>query len=394
MAQILVLTDTLAGAVDAALAFTGTGVPTGLLLSPRADRPETSAVVVDLDTGRLAPAAAGLLASEAVQRLRSTGTTLVRFVGPEPGAATAAEAAAIRDTAARNGAGRPLLLAAPAWPERGTPVPTAVWRRALQEAGLRVATLEAETAGAGADAVRRRLAVAAADADAVVCGAADDAALATLAHGAALCGASAVWLGGTGLVRHLPAALGLAVPGAVLPALPTPADPVLAVMGVAAGAAPGHRLEVPGPVLRLGPGSAEWGHAEQALREALSGGVDVVLAAAPRGAGEEAGDEHARAVALGRFVRDQLPRAGALVLSGGDTARAVLLAGAMGSLRVLGAAPPGGLVCLTEGRRVLPVVLVPGAAAGPDALARWRVRLRTAAAPPVAEAGRGLADAG
>ncbi|WP_029011174.1 nucleotide-binding domain containing protein [Azospirillum halopraeferens] len=326
MAQILVLTDTLAGAVDAALAFVEAGTPAGLMLSARADVPEVPVAVVDLDTARLAPAAAAVLAVDAVRRLYGPERTLVRYMTGPPDPGRTEELTALCEAAARNGDGPARLVVEP----DPTPDPTEI-----------AAARRPDPDGAGA----------------------------------------VVWVGGRALAGRLAAATGVRV-APPRPAMPTSAGPVLTVAGARGpavrdlAAADGVRsVAVASQVLRQGPGSAEWGHAEQALREALTGGGDALLCVD----GEpEPGDGHAVAVAMGRLVSDHLQRVGGLVLSGGETVRAVLLAASLGSLRVQDAAEPGVAVCLTEGRRVLPVILRADHAEEPGVLVRCLERLRTA----------------
>ena len=72
---------------------------------------------------------------------------------------------------------------------------------------------------------------------------------------------------------------------------------------------------------------------------------------------------------------------GALVLTGGDTARAVLRTLGIAALRVVGEVEPGVPILLTEGPRALPVVTKAGDFGNRETLVRCRAALRTGRQP-------------
>ncbi|HEY0837021.1 MAG TPA: nucleotide-binding domain containing protein, partial [Azospirillum sp.] len=273
-------------------------------------------------------------------------------------------------------------------------------------AALRAAGMRAEPAGIdrlrdGADALAHAIAAWIGEGvEAVACGAATDADLALVAEVTAVMRDRVFWVGSAGLVRHLPAALGLArVPSVPGPPLPTPLDPVLTVVGSLSSAAQAQAAALAGvegvramtvdPVtLRIGPGAAPWGQAERDLREALSSGDDVLLTVGP-GTAPDPREAHDLAVALGRLIAEQAPRVGGLVLTGDETARAVLAALGIDAFRLLGEVEPGVPLGLSEGARVLPLVTKGGGHGDERTLVRCRERLRTQALPPVPEAGTG-----
>ena len=429
MPDILIIADDLSGAADCGITGAAAGLGTVLLLDARGALIDADAVALDLDTRRLPAEPAAALTVDAVRRLHTPGAALYKKIDSTLRGNWAAETAALHVALASGGGEAPLAVVAPAIPRtgrttrqgrllvNGTPLEeTEIWKRGgiagaadlralLAAAGLR-------TELAGLDLIRRGdAAVRAAVADwldegveALACDAETEEDLATLARATATAAVRrrVFWVGSAGLARHLPDALGLARGNAMpVPAVPNPLDPVLTIVGSLSGVARAQAQElarVPGvrsmtidpQVLRLGPGTAQWGRAEHELREALDSGDDLVLTT---GGGEapDLREGHALAVALGRLVHEQAPRIGGLVISGGETARAVLAALGIGAIRLLGEVEPGVPLGLAEGVSTIPLITKAGAFGAPDTLVRCRERLRATGLPPVPEAGTGRA---
>jgi len=401
-ATALIVADDLSGTTDGAAVFAAAGLETVVLLDPRAalDAP-VDAVAVDLDSRRLPPGPAAALNAEAVRRLLAPGAVLVKVIDAALRGNWAAETAAVRAAATADGQPAPVAIVAPACPALGAAPDPAEVAAALRAAGLRAEAAGADMLQGGADALAHALAAWIGEGvEAVACGAATDDDLSRIAEVTAVMRDRLFWAGSAGLLRHLPAALGMerapAVPGAPLP---TPLDPVLAVVGSLSPAAQAQaralaavdavRALILDPVtLRIGPGTAAWGHAERDLREALSSGDDVLLTVGP-GAAPDAREAHDLAVALGRLIAEQAPRVGGLILTGDETARAVLAALGIGAFRLLGEVEPGVPLGLSEGARVLPLIAKGGGHGDEGTLVRCRERLRAQALPPVPEAGTG-----
>jgi 4-hydroxythreonine-4-phosphate dehydrogenase len=85
--------------------------------------------------------------------------------------------------------------------------------------------------------------------------------------------------------------------------------------------------------------------------------------------------------ALARMVAPHAHRIGALVSTGGETARAVLQAFGHGGLHLVGEVQPGVPLSMTEGPRHMPVVTKAGAFGTPDILIRCRAILRAGTSP-------------
>jgi 4-hydroxythreonine-4-phosphate dehydrogenase len=196
-----------------------------------------------------------------------------------------------------------------------------------------------------------------------------------------------VWSGSAGLARHLPAALGLARPGArAAPARARRAGAVLVVVGsrssvareqarVVAGEPGVTRLSLEPHALLAGPSDPRWPAAD--LSRALATGNDVVLVLGEEPLGAERGP--ALAAAAARLV---VPHAGGLcgiVATGGDVARAVLAALGATGLRLEGEVEPGVPLGVADSAPPLPVVTKAGAFGDPLTLSRARAVLRPAA---------------
>ncbi|HYH19804.1 MAG TPA: four-carbon acid sugar kinase family protein [Azospirillum sp.] len=414
--KALIVADDLSGAADGAAVFAAVGMEAAVLLDPRAV-PDTAldapvdVVAVDLDSRRLPADPAAALNAEAVRRLHAPGGILVKMMDAALRGNWAAETVAARRAAAPDGQPPPLAVVAPACPALGVASGPAIPDPAAPDpaevaAALRAAGMRAEAAGTdmlrgGADSLAHALAAWIGEGvEAVACGAATDDDLAMIAEVTAVMRDRLFWVGSVGLARHLSAVLGLAhapaIPGAPLP---TPLDPVLAVVGslspmaraqaaALAGVNGVRALTVDPVTLRIGPGTAAWGHAERDLREALSSGDDVLLNVGP-GAAPDPHEAHDLAVALGRLISEQAPRVGGLILTGDETARAVLAALGVGAFRLLGEVESGVPLGLSEGARILPLVTKGGGHGDERTLVRCRERLRAQALPPVPEAGTG-----
>jgi D-threonate/D-erythronate kinase len=203
-------------------------------------------------------------------------------------------------------------------------------------------------------------------------------------------GDKAVWAGAAGLAKYLPLAAGWekAASGAGLAA---PVEgPVLFVVGsmsrvsheqvekLAAETDIQH-LVVPPDVLRHGEHHAQWQEIAARLDLALSNGEDVVIML---GAEEKPviGEGLELCRSLSQLVAPHATRIGALVSTGGETARAVLVAFGAAGLRLVGEVEPGVPLSVTEGglrgSKPLPVITKAGAFGHPDTFLKCLSTLR------------------
>jgi uncharacterized protein YgbK (DUF1537 family) len=364
MARLLavVIADDLTGAADSAAPFAEAGLATFVFLD-RAAAGDFRVAAVDTDsrkepvgvaTARTRAAADAALRAGCRVIYKKVDSTLRGHVGAEVGAAFASAI-----DAAPAGI-RPLILMCPAFPALGrivhsgrvlvdgTPLP-ATPAALLNAAGLAVAGVPSASALGGAEALAsaiERLADTAVDA--IVCDAACADDLRAIAEAGARLSRPLVWVGSGGLARPLPRALGLGTAkGAewaeIASAEASPAPTVLLVgsrtavtQRQVAALARDENVEtiaVAATTLLAGEASAGWAEAVARLDRALRAGRDVAIVIAADASAEAA--EHEVAAALGRLSRVRAP-IGALVATGGDTARAALRARGIDGYRLLG----------------------------------------------------------
>ena len=382
---LLIVADDLSGAADCAAAFASAGARALVSLAPlpaarSADGPvapadklavpaDGSVLAVDTDSRALPPA-------EAVRRVRAAianrppGTLVYKKIDSTLRGHLAAELAAALD-AMPEAAGAVL---APAFPQQGRTVvggrcfvngepleTTALWRGAgiagpadpvarLQAEGLSAVSLAAAPAG-GEQALADRIARAfAAGVRVAVCDASSVEELSRLARALALLDRSPLIAGSAGLARSLaalrrqPSAPRDASPAHVLG---RPSGPVLTVIGSRAPVARAQAaaivsatgaLAVAVPVARLVAEPTDVA-AGEAIAEALAAGRHAVLTV---GDGEtDLALSLAIARGLARLAAPAAKCAGGLVLTGGDTARAVLDALGASAIVLLGEVEPG-----------------------------------------------------
>jgi uncharacterized protein YgbK (DUF1537 family) len=226
------------------------------------------------------------------------------------------------------------------------------------------------------------------DADVWICDAETEEDLKAIAAAAASRGANAVWAGSGGLARHAPEALGLIRRPAAGPAAMRSRGPILFVVGslsrvsfdqaASLGAEAGvFEANLGRETLSAGVASPEWSRWTESLCAALDDGHDAVLSIAAHD-GDDASEDPDLATALARFAAPHATRCGGLVLTGGDTARAVLEALDIPWLRIVGEVEPGVPVS-TAGPGGRPIVTKAGAFGDRHTLRRCRAAMKGAA---------------
>ena len=406
MPELVIIADDLTGAADCGIACAAAGLETLVVLGETGASHDAEVLSVDADTRGRSEADAVAETARLTHLHAAPGRRVFRKLDSTLRGHVGAELAAMHAARAADGAPGTIILA-PAFPATkrftvgghqlldGTPLEhTEIWQREgiphtahipsmLARAGLRTAHLTLD-ALRGGDATAA-LAALAATHDAVVCDAESEADLRAIAAASAPLGPNTIWAGSAGLARHLPAAIGI---GHAAPAPSVaPADgPILFVVGSVSRVSRAQvaRLQqdseielvtVPPAVLRAGPAHPDWLAQNQALDAAIGSGRDVIALL-----GAEANVDLAEGLALchalAEMVAPHAQRIGALVSTGGETARAVLLAFGTGGLKLMGEVEPGVPLSVTEGPRALPVVTKAGAFGTPDTLAQCRATLR------------------
>ncbi|MEH3086650.1 MAG: four-carbon acid sugar kinase family protein [Xylophilus ampelinus] len=407
----LIIADDLSGAADCAAGFARAGLASEVLLGADAPAPGADVVTVDTDSRRDDAATAAAKARAALAR-HGAGRRVVKKIDSTLRGGWAAEVAALQ-------AALGLALVAPAFPALGrtvrdgtvrvdgTPLQdTATWRLEhagresrplpmLQAAGLRCEPVDAALLKGAPGALLRRIAEARARAcQALVFDTESAEQLAALAR-ATHALPDAFWVASAGLAGELaacavpagspgpdadadrPAIAGrglLTVVGSLSPIAERQIDRLRATPGTTVHAiAP--RLLRPDPAPDAG--EAAWA---RTIRADLAQGRDPVACI-----GADAALDPAEGPRLARHLALQLAPAmrgaAGLVLTGGETARAMLGQLGIGRLRVLGESEPGVVLSRSMSDRPQYIATKAGAFGDAGSLERARQAMRQRLAP-------------
>ena len=407
MLRILILADDLSGAADCGVACVGAGLTTLVALRQTEEDAAAEVLSLDADTRRMAPEQA---ASEVDRLVRANAanpetllfkkidSTLRGNVGPE----LAAALNALRDL--RTNHARSVAIMAPAFPAIGRTTKNGtqyvhgqplhdldIWRvqgltghahipDMLQSAGLKCEVLALDTIRSGNGMLSDQMNSSAAHADVLVCDAETDDDLLAIAAASMKLDCRPLWVGSAGLAYQLPRAAGLAkATGAAPMSLPPVSGSLLFVIGslsrnsleqvrVLSTMSGTVSIAVPPEVLLAGEHHSDWRSYASELRDAMQMNRDVVLSpkTEPR---IDLSQRPLIAAALARMAESVAGSVGALVASGGETARAVFESLGVTRLRLLGELEKGIPVSITENwDRPLPVITKAGDFGGADAL--------------------------
>lgn len=430
MPRVWLVADDLTGAADATSAMAAPGVSGLILLDPMTDDgalpvgPDPAVDVVALDTDtRDAPAhVAHDTAYRAAMSARAAGAgVLFRKVDSTLRGHVAAGVTATLAAARTIWAPQPVLaVVAPAFPHArrttvgghqlldGIPLErTEVWSTArltgpadltamFTAVGQRSRLVPiAVVRGAAEDLVGAIKDIAAAGIEIAVCDAETDRDLRAIARSAVASGIRIVWVGSAGLAGQLSVALGLGGDGSPYDAPAyCPSGPVVTVVGSRSSvAARQHRrlvadagvaeLLLDPDMLLTGEAHAGWGPAAAALGAALAARRDVAVALqSARPVGDGDGDGRQLCEATGRLIAPYIGGIGALVCTGGETTREVLLAAGAHTLRFVRELEPGVVLSRADGAHALPVVTKAGGFGDDNTLVHARDELTEGAPRP------------
>ena len=410
MRRMLIIADDLSGAADCAIACTGSGL-SAVVAFGDLDRDLTSEVLsIDCDTRHLRSAAAADRVVRVLRRYTPDPELLVfKKLDSTLRGNVGAELAAILEERRRSGSGdRPIVaVMAPAFPAggrttidgqqlvHGTPLhESETWKHqeslgpthipsALAIAGLRSVPLGLELVRSGDTALKRAMEAFAATADVLVCDVETDHDLRAIANASMVLGRETVWAGSAGLAYHLPFAAGLSGRSSVFEPSPLASGPTLIVLGSRSSVSRRQvklleeaphigTMHLSPRVLLAGSQSGQWRENAQQIAEILRSGRDTLVVLK---AGELLDSSESRRLsgAIGAILRPAADAVGALVASGGETARAVLDAWGIKSLRMVVEVEPGLPFSVTEGwNRSLPVLTKAGAFGSPQTLLHCR----------------------
>jgi uncharacterized protein YgbK (DUF1537 family) len=371
-ARIVMIADDLSGAADCAVSCAVQGLRTVVQLSETPSSEAAQVVAIDAATRSMPPdRAAATIARIVANYEHAPGRVLFKkldsllrgHIGPELAAMRCSRTPAV-------------IVMAPALPaQRRTTIDGCQWLngqrlanaealRLLESAGLTSAGIELALVRSGSWQLAAKMAELAVQRDALVCDAETEADLRAVAAAiAALPRAgwdhSIIWAGSSGLARHIPEAMGIAGDSGPVEE-PHFRGPILLVVGSRAplaheqaseaGRTAGMTTVLLAPeALREGRGSA--------LGNALDSGDDVVAVIEPRDATTE--DPHLCA-SLASWVLPHMDKVGALIATGGETARAVLAASNITGLHLSRELEPGVPLAVSAGARQIPVITKSG----------------------------------
>jgi uncharacterized protein YgbK (DUF1537 family) len=401
--RIVILADDLSGAADCAMACHRAGMTAQVRLDPQAPVPAAETVSLDLDSRALPVEDALGRTMGAMDQVREGA--LYRKIDSTLRGHVALEIAATLQIAGPE----TFAIVCPAYPATGRTMrggaifvhgeplaQTEIWRlggegstnlvtlladAGLEPVGLDLGAVRAPDLAACIDAARED------GAAAIVCDAETESDLEALVA-AALPMPGVVWVGSGGLTIPLAEALS---PGRARETGPGPdpmtrsAGPTLVVVGSASSVSREQlavlamdprvlTLTVPPDVLLDGPEGSGWRPASRGLVAAVGkAGKDTVAIAIDPAAPIDPGVSPILTAALGVLAGRQLGRFGALVATGGETARAVLDVAGTRCLDIRRELEPG--IVLSQAGR-LPVVTKSGGFGDEQSLARAVEALR------------------
>jgi D-threonate/D-erythronate kinase len=416
MARMLVIADDLTGAADCAVACASHGLRSMVVLGNCRDA-DADVLAIDANTRAMQPEQA---AAEIARLMRAHGcgpeTLVYKKIDSTLRGNVAVELAAVleaRRALASSGA-RTVAVLAPAFPATGRTTingrqlvsglpleETALWQyetmparshigEMLGAAQLRSALVALDTIRCGGEALRGAMQKLSRDADVLVCDAETDEDLRAIAEASMTLGPDTIWAGSAGLAYPLPPAAGLARQPNAQPKTrsgePLAMGPTLFVVGTGSSVS---REQVrvleswsDTVVLRTAPRILlaeaplpEWRAHRALLERALSAGRDVAII--PEAEPLPEGQGPMLAAALAELVQPLAEAAGALVATGGETARAIFDAWGIAALRIVGEVEPGLPYSIAAGwRRPLPVLTKAGGFGRPETLLHCRQFLR------------------
>lgn len=393
MLRILMLADDLSGAADCGMACVNAGLKVVVTLGAPSGPMTTDVVAIDADTRGLGASAAAERMRQLVQRYaRDPGLLLFKKIDSTLRGHLGQELATVLE-ARRVVVPRSVAIMAPAFPAygrttvegkhyvHGKPLhETAVWETEdtlresyipdmLYGSGLRCASLNLALVRGSRKRFDRAVADSADRADVIVCDAATDDDLRAIAAAAARLQGRAVWVGSAGLAHELPGAIGLALSEAdAVAQLPETAGSTLFVVGSTSRTTSQQVAEllsasdicvivVPPEVLLEGAEGAKWAGFTSRLVEAVKLERDMILMCS-NDTKVEVIDRQRLSQSLGEMSETLRGKVGALVLSGGETARKVLDRWGVMNLQIYGELERGVSISSTVVDATRPVTVI------------------------------------
>ena len=402
--RMLILADDLSGAADCGVACLDAGLETIVALNHSDQIPAADVLALDADTRSLPPDQAASKVHSILRQyaqdpdlllFKKIDSTLRGNVGPELAAALGAIRAARPQSEC-------IAIIAPAFPslERTTRNGTQyvhdqplhdldIWRvqglkdhahipDMLESAGLKCALLNLDCIRSRQSRLTDQMKASASTADVLVCDAETDDDLLAVASASMHLESRPLWVGSAGLAYQLPRTAGIARSEMPQHTMPLAFNgPALFVIGSLSRNSLEQvrqlslldgiiEIRMNPEILLTGDQHSDWPTFERELESSIRVGKDVVLTT-----GTDTRIDVAQrpllATALARMASSVRNQIGALVASGGETARAVFEAFGINRLRLRGELEKGIPISVTEGwDRSLPVITKAGDFGSPD----------------------------
>ena len=382
MHKLVIVADDLSGAGDCGIACVHHGLSTLVTLGPSSPIADTDVIAIDADTRTLSASEAAARTASIVQHaIQHDGQLLFKKLDSTLRGHAAAELAAALRTRRATASQRTVIVLAPASPPNGRTTlnghqllhgkdlhETEVGHREqmigrcdlasmMQAAGLSSTVIPLNLVRCGE--LERTLHQLSRGNDVLICDAETDSDLQAVAASAITLGTSSIWAGSAGLAHHLPPAAGLSRPAQAVTLPLLRSGPILFVIGSMSSTTRDQLscllAHPPVTAITVAP-------------QTLITGNDTVLSrdTAPQ-----------LAQAIGQLLAPYRDLVGALVATGGETARAVLHAWDISALRLICELEPDISLSLAEGRcRQLPIITKAGAFGHPTSLFNCQQRLR------------------
>jgi 4-phospho-D-threonate 3-dehydrogenase / 4-phospho-D-erythronate 3-dehydrogenase len=409
--RLPVIADDLSGAADCAIACTGAGLTATVALGELEEDLTTEVLSIDCDSRHLTSEAAADNVSRLVEQYASDREILLfKKLDSTLRGNVAAELAAILKARRRSSSisQRIVAVMAPAFPASGRTTVNGqqlVHGRPLHEsetwknerssipmnisslvacAGMEPVLLGLDDVRSGKEALRQTMSKLASAADVLVCDAETEDDLRAITAASLVLGRETIWAGSAGLAYHLPHVAGLSFTMSTEEPLKIANGPTLFVIGSMSSVSQKQirKLETASTitmvalspqVLLTGPQSSLCAEYTLELTRLLQTGRDVLVSLAMDRPLDH-GKSRALSKALGAMLAPLSCTIGALVASGGETARAILDALDVKSLRVIEEIEPGLPFSVTKRwSRQLPILTKAGAFGDPHTLLRcWQ----------------------
>lgn len=407
MKQVLIIADDLSGAADCASAFVKAGLETLVVIDRQAAQSANTkgaqVISIDADTRRLPGVEAARIHLDIYNRYRSAGQLLYKKIDSTLRGNFAEELGSFINHAG-------LAIVAPAFPQAGrfttnghqylndTPLEmTEIWRgedikgtahipSMLAHHGIKTASICINEIRLGAQPLQMLFEAYARDGvQAVVCDVEADEDLQTISQGSISLSIPRFWVGSAGLANYLPAGVTVATKPDLIASVKTKGS-ILTVVGSLSSVSRAQaeylfatglldRFDAPACVLRQGQSHPQWLELRNTLDMSLRKNRDLLIMIGtddPINMNE--GLQLCQALAL--LIAPFAERIGAVISTGGETARAILSAMGSTGLRLIGEIEPGIPLSVAAGIKPIPVITKAGAFGSRETLFRCYESLR------------------